>query len=276
MKRMNATSLIPGREAQLVSGLSTKAVRDLTPVIPPAPAATTSYRLRLASSPEDIRAAQVLRFLVFNLELKEGLEGSYSTLLDADEFDGVCDHLLVEDLRAGEVVGTYRLQTGLKAAQGLGYYSAQEFDFRPYEPLRPHLVELGRACIRSDHRSFAVLNMLWKGIVDYATCHGARYLIGCSSLSTQDPAEATAAYRRLMPHLVEEKLRTYPMKEFICPMDAQAVQTPKIPRLLESYLLLGARICGPPALDRSFKTVDFLTLLDLETVPPKVAARFLR
>src|SRR5271165_2480564 len=105
-----------------------------------------NYRLRLAQSGADIRAAQLLRFVVFNLELQEGLEQSYATCLDADAFDCVCDHLLVEDLRTGDVVGTYRLQTGLTAAAKLGYYSAQEFDFAPYEPLRREMVELGRAC----------------------------------------------------------------------------------------------------------------------------------
>ena len=34
------------------------------------------YQLRRAASAEDVRAAQTLRFLVFNLELNEGLEHS--------------------------------------------------------------------------------------------------------------------------------------------------------------------------------------------------------
>src|SRR5690242_11776910 len=65
----------------------------------------THYRLRLAESSADVRAAQLLRFVVFNLELQEGLEHSYATCLDADAYDEVCDHLLVEDLRTGEVIG---------------------------------------------------------------------------------------------------------------------------------------------------------------------------
>src|SRR5450432_1868653 len=68
-----------------------------------------NYRLRLAASNQDVRAAQLLRFVVFNLELREGLEQSYATCLDADAYDAVCDHLLVEDVRTGEVIGTYRL-----------------------------------------------------------------------------------------------------------------------------------------------------------------------
>ena len=38
-----------------------------------------------------------------------------------------------------------------------------------------------------------------------------------------------------------------------------------VPRLLRAYLALGARICGEPAIDREFSTVDFLTWMDLET-----------
>ncbi len=48
-----------------------------------------------------------------------------------------------------------------------------------------------------------------------------------------------------------------------------------MPKLLRAYLSLGAKICGPPALDREFKTIDFLTLLDLRTVPGAVRSHFL-
>ena len=107
-----------------------------------------NYRMRLAADNKDLRAAQLLRFVVFNLELREGLEQSYATCLDADAYDSVCDHLLVEDMRTGEVIGTYRLQTGQRAAENRGYYSAQEFDFTPFEPLR-HEIRASRNTSRS-------------------------------------------------------------------------------------------------------------------------------
>src|SRR6266496_2817144 len=115
------------------------------------------YLARLAQNRDEIRAAQALRFTVFNLELNEGLAESHATGLDADPFDEVCDHLLVEHLPTGEIVGTYRLQTGLTAAANRGYYSEQEFDFRPFEPIRAELIELGRACVHSHHRNLIVL-----------------------------------------------------------------------------------------------------------------------
>ena len=234
-----------------------------------------NYRLRLATDNQDVRAAQLLRFVVFNLELREGLEQSYATCLDADAYDAVCDHLLVEDLRTGDVIGTYRLQTGARAAQNLGYYSAQEFDFAPYENLRPEMVELGRACVHSDHRNLTVLSLLWKGIAHYADSRGCRYLVGCSSLTSQSPAVGQAAYVGLQRYLVREEWRTTPLPGFVCSAAEAPVAAPKIPKLLTAYLALGAKICGPPALDQEFKTIDFLTFLDFRSMPARILARYL-
>ena len=226
---------------------------------------TPAYALRMAAHATDVQAAQALRFEVFNLELDEGLTQSYDTGLDADPFDAVCDHLIVDDLANGLVVGTYRLQTGLRACDALGYYSAQEFDFAPFEAMRVQTIELGRACIHADHRNFTVLNLLWKGIASYAQERGARYLLGCSSLTSQDESVGAAAYKRLTPNLAPPTWRTRPLSAFECKMDAVSPQTPHIPRLLSAYLALGAAICGPPAIDREFRTIDFLTWLDLES-----------
>jgi putative hemolysin len=229
---------------------------------------TGRYELTLAEHLDEVRAAQRLRFEIFNLELHEGLAEAFATGLDADEFDEVCDHLLVRDRQTKAVVGTYRLQTGRSAAAHLGYYSAQEFSFHPYEPLRDQMIELGRACVAADHRNITVLNLLWRGIARYAQIHGARYLTGCSSLTTQDEAAALATYRHMAAaHLVEERLQTKPLPGWQCsPLNGQPVALP-VPKLLRAYLALGAKICGAPAIDRNFGTVDFLTWIDLQSLP---------
>src|SRR5438034_1178814 len=125
------------------------------------------YVARLAQTAEEVRRAQRLRFEVFNLELNEGLVESHFTGLDVDPFDNVCDHLIVEDVATDEIVGTYRLQTGARAAANLGYYSEREFDFTPYEPLRGEMIDLGRACVHADHRTFNLLHLLWRGLAVY-------------------------------------------------------------------------------------------------------------
>ena len=236
----------------------------------------SAYKTRLARDASEIQAAQALRFSVFNLELNEGLSESFASGLDADPFDPVCDHLLVEHVATGAVVGTYRLQTGLTAIANLGYYSEQEFDFAPFESIRAELIELGRACVHQQHRNLVVLGLLWRGIADYARERGGRYLCGCSSITSQDPTVGASAYSDLCRrHLVEARFRTRSLPAYDCPLEELAEESPKIPKLLRAYLSIGAKICGPPALDRQFKTIDFLTLLDMEAMPALMRAKFL-
>lgn len=234
-----------------------------------------SYRIRYACDKRDRMAAFRLRFEVFNLELNEGLENAYQTGYDTDKFDPVCEHLIVEHVGANRIVGTYRLQTGLMASTNLGYYSEREFNFAPYETLRHTTIELGRACIHREHRSTDVLYLLWRGIAQYALHHRARYLVGCSSLTSQDPAHGTAVYDALHEYLVEPRLRTKPLGEFVIPRVSVEGASNRAPKLLRTYLAIGGKICGPPAIDREFKTIDFLTLLDLQSLHPRIRTRFL-
>jgi putative hemolysin len=247
------------------------------------------YRLRMAETIEDRDAACRLRFKVFNIELGEGLESSYRTGLDTDQFDLVCEHLLVEDKLDRRIVGTYRMQSGTTAERNLGYYSEQEFSFAPYEPLRAGILELGRASIDREHRTPEVLTLLWRGIAQYATDMGLRYLIGCSSINSQDPAEGWQMYRQLEHYRVPPEFETVPTAAFACPQEQEGASTQtapglrepgcrdyaKVPKLLKTYLAIGARLGGPPAWDRDFGTIDFLTFLDLRLLSSAARNRFL-
>ncbi|MFZ0303580.1 MAG: GNAT family N-acyltransferase [Terracidiphilus sp.] len=257
-----------------------------------------AYSLRTARTRDDREAACRLRFRVFNVELGEGLDSSYETGLDTDRFDAVCEHLVVEEKSSGRVVGTYRMQSGATAARNLGYYSAQEFELRPYEPLRTGILELGRAAIDRAHRTPEVLTLLWRGIAQYAHGMGLRYLLGCSSLNSVDPAEGWQMYSQLRNFRVGPEFETMPTAAYACPNEPQAVSTQtfackvtpksqtqehaspaalqvKVPKLLRTYLAIGARIAAPPAFDREFRTIDFLTLLDLEMLSAAARNRFL-
>ena len=37
----------------------------------------------------------------------------------------------------------------------------------------------------------------------------------------------------------------------------------KLPRLFRTYIRFGAKVCGPPAIDRAFKTIDYFVLFDV-------------
>ena len=69
-----------------------------------------AYVVRYASTEEELDELLRLRFEVFNLELGEGLDASYETGRDRDEFDDLCHHLTVVERVSGAIIGTYRIQ----------------------------------------------------------------------------------------------------------------------------------------------------------------------
>lgn len=238
------------------------------------------YRLRFARDTTELARVQELRFEVFNVELGEGLAESWRTRRDADRFDAHCDHLLVEDTRgAGEArtIGTYRLQTAARARAGAGFYSAGEFALEtlPADVLEG-AVELGRACVAREHRNGRVLWLLWRGLAAYARFHGKRFFFGCSSLTGDDPALGLAAWRWLdeRGHM-HPRHRVEPLEDYRCRAGEAEIgaRTVAIPKLFATYLRYGAHLLGPPALDREFRTLDFLTLLDLAEVAPSLLAQ---
>jgi putative hemolysin len=158
------------------------------------------------------------------------------------------------------------MQTGMRAQEAKGYYSEREFDFSKFSAAREQILELGRACIAKGHRNFSVLNLLWAGIAEHARDWGCRYLLGCSSYTTQDEAVGASVWHQLRSeHLAPTEWQTKPHAAFTCGLQSVAEVPPAVPRLLAAYLSLGARLCGPPAIDKDFKTIDFLTWLDLES-----------
>jgi putative hemolysin len=238
-------------------------------------AETSLFRVVLGQSPDDLIECQRLRYSVFNVELGEGLSTSDRSGLDIDPFDSYCDHLMVRDLESNKLVGTYRLQTGEVARRNLGYYGNQLFDFSVFEPIRKEVLELGRACVHIDFRNIMVLHALWKGIAVYATRNDLRYMIGCSSISSQDENYGAAMFESLKEkYLVEPALRTQPQPGHACEANGRPVEVGRPPRLFRAYLEISGRICGPPAIDREFKTIDFLTLIDLAKLPDRVRTRF--
>jgi putative hemolysin len=265
-----------GNPVDIQAGGRTSVAEALAALKPRISVQLGKYEIRLAETLSERDAACRLRFKVFNIELGEGLESSYQTGLDQDQFDLFCDHLIVVDRSRREVVGTYRMQSGITAAQKLGYYSEQEFDFSPYEFIRGEVLELGRASIDREHRTSEVLTLLWRGIVQYARFYKLRYLIGCSSLNSRDPREGWSMYRQLAPFLTIESLRTHPTRSYDLPQDGpERIAEIKVPKVLKTYIAVGARICGAPAWDREFGTIDFLTLLDLAQMSPAARHRFL-
>ncbi|MEL7370542.1 MAG: GNAT family N-acyltransferase [Myxococcota bacterium] len=235
------------------------------------------YYLRFASSEADLRAIQRLRFEVFNLELDEGLDSAYVLGRDEDEFDVTCHHLMVVHKGTEQVVGTYRIMTHPMARDRGGFYSETEFDFSslPVSVLE-RCIEVGRACVASDHRNGRVLNLLWRGLARYLTWNDKRYLFGCCSVPTLDEAVGESIFRRLKQ---DNHLHPEVMLKPLPPLQSngraeEAKGDVPLPPLFQSYLKIGAKVCSPPAVDRRFKVIDFFVLLDLEQLDEAVQRTF--
>lgn len=236
------------------------------------------YSLRFAQSLADLKSVQRLRFEVFNLELDEGLDSAYATGLDEDDLDESCHHLMVIHHQSGEVVGTYRLMIEPMASARGGFYSETEYSFNAATAeMKSWGVEVGRACVAKPHRNGRVIHLLWRGLARYLSWNDKRFLFGCCSVATLDPTIGERMYadlRRdghLHPNIALEPLPALRVPaETVASEDAIAR-----PPLFESYLALGAQVCSRPAIDRAFKVIDFLVLLDVEQMDPRVRHSFM-
>ena len=229
------------------------------------------YLLRFAQDENDITAAQRLRFNVFNIELGEGLKRSEEQGLDADKYDEQCHHLLVIHKETANIIGTYRLQTYDTAKQREGFYTANEFNLNsiPAEVLSES-VEVGRACIAAEHRNGRVLFLLWRGLAKYLISMNKRYLFGCCSLTSQSAAEGWNVMKYLeMKNYIHDRFMVTTTAKYKCnkvAADENRVAEISLPQLFRLYMDLGAKVCSPPAIDREFKTIDYLVLLDINTL----------
>jgi putative hemolysin len=233
----------------------------------------SSYTLACSRDPADIRAAQRLRYRVFAEEMGAALP-SAATGLDVDEFDVHCDHLIVRDDRTGAAVGTYRL---LPPGRVPRLYGDTEFDLSALDGLRGGLVELGRSCVDPEHRSGAVINLVWAGIARYLALTGYRWLAGCASVPLADGGASAAQVWSTVraKHLAPREMRVTPRRPWVPPSRTAEPSRAAMPPLLRGYLRLGAWVCGEPAHDPLFGVADLFVLLHLDRTDPRYLRHFL-
>ncbi|MCL7456609.1 GNAT family N-acetyltransferase [Micromonospora sp. MSM11] len=245
-----------------------------------APLTTSGYTLLIADDPSEVAAAQRLRHEVFATELGAILRPGAAGL-DVDDFDTYCDHLIVRRESTGEVVGTYRL---LPPGRTDRRYAETEFDLRALDPLRGDLVEAGRSCVHPDHRSGAVINLMWAGIVRYLHLRGSRWLGGCASVPVADGGGTVARVWDEVSarHLAPPRLRVRPRRPWFAEPGAASGPAADggpaaraVPPLLRGYLRLGAWVGGEPAYDPDFGVADFYVLFSLDRMNPRYLRHFL-
>ncbi len=235
------------------------------------------FTVRLAQNEEDVAAAQRLRYKVFVEEMgATPTPEDAARRLETDRFDPYFEHLLLIDNQApsddpmDRVAGVYRLMTDERAAQGIGFYGASEYDLSKLLTLDRKVVELGRSCVGAQYRGGPAMHLLWTGLGDFVTSRGIEILFGTASFHGADPAPIAHALSFLHHnHLAPEDLRVRARDEHFVPMDtipAEAVDRPtairQIPALIKAYIRLGGFVGEGAYVDRDFNTVDVCLLMD--------------
>ncbi len=248
-----------------------------------------SLEVRLALTPKDIDALQALRFRVFyeecgatpSVEMKQRQR-------DFDDFDNICDHLIVLDRSRGDgidaVIGTYRLMRRSVARRHRGFYTASEFDVSPLEGIEGEILELGRSCVDAKYRTRPTVELLWRGIAAYVFRYNIQLMFGCASLPGTNPTDLAVPLSYLAQHhLAPQELRPKAHRPLYHNMNLLAGDAfdPRralaaLPPLVKGYLRLGGFVGDGAVIDRQFNTTDVCVVVKTDLITDKYYQHYLR
>ncbi|MEP2890837.1 GNAT family N-acetyltransferase [Tateyamaria sp.] len=230
------------------------------------------FRVALAQSEDDLRAAQALRYDVFVTELGGGgALVDHAAGLEKDRFDPFFDHLILfDDAAESKVVGVYRMLRAAQAQDAGGYYSESEYDISPLHVSGKRLLELGRSCVHVDYRGGAAMFHLWNGVAAYVARHDIDIMFGVASFHGTDVAQLAAPLSLLHHrHLASEALCVHAKRPGATTMDLMPESQidrrramKQMPALIKAYLRLGGVVGAGAFLDHAFNTTDVCLIMD--------------
>ncbi|MEI4470573.1 GNAT family N-acetyltransferase [Frigidibacter sp. MR17.24] len=240
-----------------------------------------ALQARIAATEADLRGAERLRYRVFVEEL-----GGGGALVDPvgryerDEFDPVCDHLvLVDPARdpAGHdhVIAAYRLLPSDRAEAFGRFYCDAEYDLAPLRASGRRLLELGRSCVDADHRGGAAMFLLWNALADYVLDRRIEVMFGVASFHGTDVEAlrrplAWLHHHHLAPEPLRVRSRAFQPMDLVAKDDLDRRQAMlEMPALIKAYLRLGGFVGEGAFVDRPFNTTDVCLLMDTEAMSAK-------
>lgn len=248
------------------------------------------YAVRLATTTDDLTAAQRLRYQVFVAELGgDGPLVDHAAGLERDAFDPHFDHLILVDRRLSpashaHVIGAYRVLPSERRAAAGRFYSETEFDLAPLLGSGRRLLELGRSCVHADHRGGTAMFHLWNGLAEYVLDRGIEILFGAASFHGTD----IAALAQPLSYLFHTHLAPPEMRVRALPPDRQDMDLiPKdrldrraamaaTPALIKAYLRLGGFVGDGAWIDREFNTTDVCLVMDTGTMSARHREFYIR
>lgn len=242
-----------------------------------------NLEVRLATSEEEIIAAQQLRYEVFYEEC--GAKPDETTALlkrDITPIDDFCDVLLVIDHTHHKIVGTYRFMLREAAEEFGSYYTSQEFDIGKLISYPGEIMELARSCVHKKYRTKPVMQLLWRGIGAYIQLNQVDLCFGCGSFQGTDISEYRQALSYLYHfHLAPPELRAKALPHAyqemnLLPKEAinQKEAMRQLPPLIKGYLRLGGYVGEGAFIDYDFNTIDVCIIVKRETVTERYSQKY--
>jgi putative hemolysin len=244
-----------------------------------------SLEVRLAESQSDIDAVQGLRYRVFYEEMAaKASVDMRDRQRDYDEFDNVCDHLLVIDHASGEerVVGTYRLIRRSTAAKIGHFYSASEYDIQALLEYPGEILELGRSCVDAAYRNAQTMLLLWRGIASYINAHEIQLMFGCASIPGTEPEKVGLMLSYLYYyHLAPPALRPIALPSRYIDMrriDYHEIEIKEalaeMPPLIKGYLRVGGFVGDGAVIDEQWNSTDVCVIVKSDLIAKKYARHY--
>lgn len=238
------------------------------------------YRTREAETAADIEAAQRLRFRAF-------IAGTGAAPRpdgrDADAFDEICRHVLVEEAKTGRLVATFRLLPLASGAEIGRSYSAQYYELDALAAFDAPMVEMGRFCVEPGVTDPEALRAAWAAMTAHVDREGVEMLFGCSSFHGTDAdyyadafamlSERHLAPRRWLPRIKAPNVFRFAERLKRRPDWVTALK--RMPPLLRSYLTMGGWVSDHAVIDCDLNTLHVFTGLEIRAIPP-ARARALR
>jgi len=238
------------------------------------------YAARLAAGDDDVRAAQRLRHLAFFANRGGARIGG----LDADAFDAICHHVLVEEVRSGALVACFRLLPLAGGAEIGRSYSAQYYELSALSAFEGRMVEMGRFCIHPERHDPDIVRVAWGAMTRFVDEAGVEMLFGCSSFAGTEAAAysdafALLAQRHLAPRRWLPRVKAPDVFRFARVLRRTRPDLRRalaaMPPLLRSYLTMGGWVSDHAVVDRDLDTLHVFTGLEIRAIPP-ARARLLR
>jgi putative hemolysin len=237
--------------------------------------------IKWATTQDEVRAAQRLRFTVFTKEMGARLPLN-SGGLDTDLFDDYCEHLIVQDTRTLEVIGTYRALTPTQALRIGSLHLETSFDLTRLRQYREKMVEIGKGCVHPEHRNGGVIMALWGELFRFMQRNQLDIMSGSTPIPmTQEISKsarsAASIWSQLKKHHlapIEFQIRTrdpLPIEQLNPHQDLHL----ELPPLIQAYLRLGAKVLGVPAWLANSNSVDVPMMMSANDLHHKYQKHFL-